>query len=67
MRSHPLYWQYELAHGGPKVAIRDGDWKLLAMADLKTFELYDLRNDVSESTNLAGAQPQRTSSSWPSN
>jgi arylsulfatase A len=26
----PLYWQFNLSTGEPKVALRDGDWKLLA-------------------------------------
>ena len=29
-REMPLYWQYYNALGGPKVAMRDGDWKILA-------------------------------------
>ena len=29
-RTKPLYWQYNFSRTAPKVAIRDGDWKLLA-------------------------------------
>lgn len=29
-RSRPLYWQYHFAHSKPKVAMRIGDWKILA-------------------------------------
>jgi len=29
-RETPLYWQFNRAHGKPKVAMRVGDWKLLA-------------------------------------
>ena len=29
-RNKPLYWQFNFARGAPKVAIRAGDWKLLA-------------------------------------
>jgi arylsulfatase A len=29
-RKRPLYWQYNRAFSPPKVALRDGDWKLLA-------------------------------------
>lgn len=32
-RSQPLYWQFNYARSSPKVAIRDGDWKLLASHD----------------------------------
>lgn len=29
-RRRPLYWQFNRAHSDVKVAVRDGDWKLLA-------------------------------------
>lgn len=35
-RTKPLYWQFNRAHNEPKVAIRDGEWKLLARLDVPT-------------------------------
>ena len=32
-RHQPLYWQFHVASSRPKVALRDGDWKLLAFLD----------------------------------
>ena len=58
-RKTPLYWQYNRALGWAKIAIRDGDWKLLADAELKKFELYNIKNDISEKNNLAQKEPQR--------
>ena len=58
-RKVPLYWQYDRAIGQPKVAMREGDWKILANAALSQFELYDLRADPGETANLATQQPQR--------
>lgn len=58
-RSVPLYWQYDYAIGEPRVALRDGPWKLLADATLERFELYDLPSDPGEATNLAAAQPEK--------
>lgn len=59
-RPKPLYWQYDRAIGGPnRVAIRDGDWKLLANADLSKFELYNLKADISEAHDLASTEPQK--------
>ena len=59
-RSKPLYWQYDRAIGGDnRVAMRDGDWKLLANADLSKFELYNLRNDLGEKTDLAASEPAK--------
>lgn len=59
-RVKPLYWQYDRAIGGAnRVAIRDGDWKLLANADLSKFELYNLRADMSETRDLAAVETGR--------
>jgi arylsulfatase A len=59
-RSKPLYWQYDRAIGGPnRVAMRDGDWKLLANTDLSKFELYNLKTDISEAHDLASAEPSK--------
>ncbi len=58
-RERPIYWEYNRAMGAPKIAIRDGDWKLLAHADRKTFELYHLRADATERHDLASKEPER--------
>lgn len=58
-RKQPLYWQYDRALGWAKVAMRDGDWKILADADLKRFELYHIRQDIGEKNDLAGKEPER--------
>ena len=59
-RSKPLYWQYDRAIGGEnRVALRDGDWKLLANATLSKFELYNLRQDRSEKQDLAASEPAK--------
>ncbi|MGJ8724720.1 MAG: sulfatase [Roseibacillus sp.] len=39
--------------------VRDGDWKLIWRQHQDTFELYNLREDLSEKNNLAAAQPDR--------
>jgi arylsulfatase A len=58
-RHRPLYWQYDNAIGRPKVAMRQGEWKILADAALDHFELYNLRDDPRETTDLAGREPER--------
>ncbi|MEA1951999.1 MAG: sulfatase-like hydrolase/transferase, partial [Planctomycetota bacterium] len=58
-RKTPLFWQYNRALGWAKVAMRDGDWKILADAELKKFELYNIKNDISEKNNLAQKEPER--------
>ena len=40
-------------------ALRAGDWKIVAAGKDSPWELYDLSNDRAESTNLAGAKPEK--------
>lgn len=61
-----LYWR-----SGAMMAIRKGDWKLVrvperrmpmdtsAMSDLSGAELYNLKDDIGEGTNLAAAHPEK--------
>ena len=61
-----LYWRL-----GDHMAIRVGDWKLVkthegplgddpgVLSDLSGAELFNLADDISESRNLAAAQPQK--------
>jgi len=56
-RKIPLYWRYDRALSKPfTVAMRWGDWKILADNDMTKFELYNLRNDKEEKQNLAGSE-----------
>ena len=76
-RKKPLYWQFNRAKSKAKVAVRDGDWKLVAslaepgpnlgaditaeeIHQIKTvglgnFELYNLKEDIAESNDLANS------------
>ena len=89
VRARPMFWWLWHARGGFEVAMRDGDYKLLATmtpqakpgeisdakqppgwtimqfirkAELGRFEMYNLRNDPSESTNLATVEPESSAS-----
>lgn len=42
----------------PVSAIRKGDWKLLEFFEDSHTELYNLKNDLGETTNLAAEQPE---------
>lgn len=44
----------------PVSAIRSGDWKLLEYYEDKHVELFNLKDDLGETTNLADRLPQRT-------
>ncbi len=79
-RAKPLFWHYYRAFGDAKVAVRDGDWKLVALWDrgevkpgaaykkgdysmirdakFKSFELYNLTEDIAETEDVAGDHPK---------
>ena len=59
-RQVPLYWRYDRALSRPfTVAMRQGDWKIVADNKMTKFELYNVRKDIAEKHNLADSQPQR--------
>lgn len=80
-RRTPLYWHFNGATSDVKVALRAGDWKILATldkkpsrrgnditeederlfkeAELATFSLYNLRNDLGEKNDLATSEPAK--------
>jgi arylsulfatase A len=58
-RSEPLYWRNHLAPEKYKVGLREGDWKIVGSDDLTKFELYNIKNDWQETTDLAEQYPQR--------
>jgi arylsulfatase A len=55
-----IFWHYpHYHHSTPASAVRMGDWKLLEFFDDGHLELYNLRKDIGETTNLAAAYPER--------
>lgn len=44
---------------GASTALRRGDWKLIYRHVDQSFELYNLRKDISEKNNLASAEPKK--------
>jgi arylsulfatase A len=59
-RKVPLYWRYDKALSKPfTVAMRQGDYKIVADNEMTKFELYNLRTDIGEKDNLAEKEPQR--------
>jgi arylsulfatase A-like enzyme len=67
-RIRPLFWEYGRntnafdyprgADRSPNVAMREGNWKLLVNADGTDLQLYDLKSDPKEVTNVAAANPE---------
>jgi arylsulfatase A len=60
-RPRPLYWRLNMAPPNErlKMALRDGDWKVLATNDFSYLEMYNLKNDPAETTDLKDQEPER--------
>ena len=57
----PIYWHfphYNNQGGRPAGAMRSGDLKLIIYYDTGTTELYNLKEDVGETQNLAATDPE---------
>ncbi len=55
-----LFWHYPVYHFYDVVssAVIRGNWKLIERLDDHSVELYDLKHDLSETTNLANVMPE---------
>ena len=55
-----IFWHFpHYRHNpGPYSIIREGDWKLIKFYE-GTMELFDLKNDLGETKNLASAMPEK--------
>jgi len=68
-RKSPLFWEYgrndeffkypgKVVDRSPRLAVREGNWKLLLNHDGSGAELYDLAVDRNETNNLAQQKPE---------
>ena len=57
---YPHYQLYQQGGTTPYSTIRSGDFKLIEFHDDKRVELYNLREDIGEQHDLAGAMPAKT-------
>lgn len=51
-----LYWK---SYNGRRLAVRDGDWKLVVDRSDDSRELFNMRDDPTESRNIASEHPNR--------
>lgn len=59
----PLFWHYPHygnQGGTPGSSVRLGDWKLIEFFEDGRLELYNLREDLSETRNVVGLHPELT-------
>ena len=63
VRSKPIFWEWRGPDGGvewwPRLAVRDGDWKLVMGAKPDRVELHNVVKDPYEKKNLASSEPER--------
>ncbi|MGV3663105.1 MAG: sulfatase [Prosthecobacter sp.] len=57
-RPQPLFWRLHMAPNA-KIAMRVDDWKILADETLTKFELYNLKDDPKEATDLQEKEPTK--------
>lgn len=61
-RAKPLFWEWRgietQPETWPRLAVRDGDWKLVMTFDQSRVELYNLASDRAEAKNMAREQPK---------
>lgn len=62
LTDRPLFWHFPgYVKGSPPVGVvRKGDYKLLEFFEDDHLELYNIRDDIGEQTNLAGQKPEKT-------
>jgi arylsulfatase A len=58
-RSQPLFWRLNMAPNNLHMAMRQGDWKIIAAQDFSKFELYNLKLDPKEETDLKDKEKER--------
>ncbi len=58
-RKIPLYWRLRMAPNNLHLAMRKGDWKIIAAEDGSKWELYHLKSDPQETTDLRERDPSR--------
>lgn len=61
-RTRPIFWQWLGMKSGPdywpRLAVRDGDWKLVMNDDAQRVELHHLTQDRAEATDVSKAHPE---------
>jgi len=62
MKTVPLYWHFPHYRGKdvvPYSIIRDGDWKLIKRYEGKEFELFNLKEDIGETQDVASEYSEK--------
>lgn len=63
VQNRPLFWHYPHFSnqlGRPAGSVRVGDYKLVELYETGAHELYNLKNDISEASDISGKMPGKT-------
>ncbi len=59
-RGRPIFWHYPHTYDQPpSSSVRQDDWKLIYFHASRKLELYNLRKDIGEQTDLSAREPER--------
>jgi arylsulfatase A len=58
-RGKPVYWRCPIAPEEFKIAMRQGDYTILANPELTKFEMYNLKTDVRQTMDLVSKEPEK--------
>jgi arylsulfatase A-like enzyme len=61
LKRSSIFWHYPHYHSEgatPYSAVRHGDWKLIHIIETNTYELYNLKEDIGETKDLATLYPK---------
>ena len=58
-RKLPLFWRTHVSQADNRVAMRIGEWKIVANDTLEEFELFHIQEDWQEKNDLSEAKPEK--------
>eukprot|EP00903_Cladosiphon_okamuranus_P003950 g3948.t1 len=58
-RTTPLFWRTHVSSPDSRVAVRVGDWKLVANETMEQFLLFNIEKDPTESEDLSDSMPEK--------
>ncbi|NQU54515.1 MAG: sulfatase [Bacteroidetes bacterium] len=61
-QNRPIFWHYPNTYDQPPYSsVRQGDWKLIYQHVTRKLELYNIKNDISEKSDLVDKEPLKLS------
>lgn len=58
-RKIPMFWRTHVSHAECRVAMRDGEWKIVANDTLENFQLYHVQKDWQEKNDVSKENPEK--------